>query len=75
MGKVTVTEWEIRYRSLHWETEEFSDYVSVEECLDEAEAMDVYRDLKMAPNAYTDVHLMKRTVVRDEAEWEEVLDD
>jgi hypothetical protein len=37
--------------------------------------MDVYRDLKMAPNAYTDVHLMKRIVVRDEAEWEEVLDD
>jgi hypothetical protein len=37
--------------------------------------MDVYRDLKANPNAYTDVHLMKRTVVRDEAEWEEVLDD
>lgn len=72
MGKVMITEWEVRYRSLNWETEEFFDYVSREAFDDQAEAEEVYHDLVANPNVYSDVHLMRRSVVRDEAEWVEI---
>jgi hypothetical protein len=75
MGKVTITEWEIRYRNLVLDTEEWSDKVVTEFFYDdEEEAREVFDDLRSNEHVYTDVRLMRRTVVRHEDEWEEIND-